>query len=1321
MPFAPPSLALVKLAQCRTGGVKDGMRPAILQQKPKYVAYLSQKERVAYQEVCFLTDEDVTAVEQTVAALDEDRSRNLNRAELQRLPELVFNPFTDRLVRVFDVDGSGDELDLPEVLDLFSTFSTRATSRAKAHIVFCVFDFDEDGEIGHADLVEVLSRMLLIPIESVKLGATGGKAMSRLAMIKGSPEEKLDTINASIARWAQEMIEELDTTGTGSISYDEWEDAITTCESFHDFASFPIASAAHVAAASKSLQKKEDMSSKKQATLKKTSLSRRNLASPGTSPSVRFENPLAGDPTADEIGTDGENADSSAWSSWSGEVEHWSVEHPAAAVLDGVPFLELIESDGFETALASALEPVEYEPEAVIVEKNQVGDMYFIAHGEVEVFNSAGEPLVTLESGGTFGEQAILSGQGIESVYKSGGATTHHDRRTSTQLYRLASATLLELLEDYPEAETIFLAPPEVRIAAKIRKLGREYSTPKFRGARPPSLAERASFHSQRKEEAEGLDAAEKSIAVAINEVLQVPAQVAIYPTNKLTDAVKQIENPLWKKQIEVVQARYGRGVSTTFQLQRWIGAQNLRVALFWLVFVILPRTYAVFEYCGLSFPEADGSTVCASKITEDADTWGHDNGIGSIAPDLEKAQSMEEAALSTGDAAGHKGDRLYDFHRYSGYAPALGSSFYLRHFTMAYFACIVFIYSTTVRSLLVKMRDVLAGQPVLGSGTESLSGTTTKSEGYFGILAAYDFSMRDAQSVAAMQDGIFVHLEVLEASRRKDDDDQDSLESQVRISVGWLLYLCLVALCGTSIAAILAEYWITDECCSCGCASCPYLSLSTNETSAVNGSSVMYKPDFCAEVSFNCDECSEGYKNPLVTFAESDGALARALGPYIQPLLLSITTALIPFLTKKVSLVEKRTDTGEEMRTILIRVFVLKIFNIVLMFLDLQKMAAQSIDVCVEDTVGNLFRVMVITDALVYTNVQFATFIFVKTVRRGKKIEYDSIRAAQEAINVMYRQVITWVATVTSPAMPAITFLVSNCLMGVEFLALEHNFRPPAKPWSAVKTVTSFMALTFLSLLISIVPSTVWLTGVRTCGPFEGIKPMEAPGIFLMNMLQNVTCHTVVTSVDSGDDIFDCEALQRRACTLLEAEVPPRCEWRAADGQSLPSVLSVLESFGQVVTSVPFLLSAVGVLASTIYFFNARLLRWQHEVVVLRESADGERKFLVKKLRALYEEKHGNDHNLDAIATMKAVVRGVKSDLDDLTEFRAENFHGAGTMPTNVEAYHWQHLETIDMTHKQKHTHKTNALHEREQKRSDERTQTVDAKLSRSDQLDKE
>ena len=148
--------------------------------------------------------------------------------------------------------------------------------------------------------------------------------------------------------------------------------------------------------------------------------------------------------------------------------------------------------------------------------------------------------------------------------------------------------------------------------------------------------------------------------------------------------------------------------------------------------------------------------------------------------------------------------------------------------------------------------------------------------------------------------------------------------------------------------------------------------------------------------------------------------------------------------------------------------------------------------------------------------------------------LRYDSIRAAQEAINVMYRQVVTWVATVTSPLMPLITFGVANYLMMLEFWALRHIYRPPERPWSAVKTVTSFMGLTLLTLLISTIPSIVWMTEIRRCGPFQGIRPAEALGIFLRNLAMNMTCAPPIDAdLDEG---LECQGLSRVPCMALQS-----------------------------------------------------------------------------------------------------------------------------------------------------------------------------------------
>jgi hypothetical protein len=261
------------------------------------------------------------------------------------------------------------------------------------------------------------------------------------------------------------------------------------------------------------------------------------------------------------------------------------------------------------------------------------------------------------------------------------------------------------------------------------------------------------------------------------------------------------------------------------------------------------------------------------------------------------------------------------------------------------------------------KMHEVLSGLPVLGSGTESVAGLQSKTEGFFSVLAQYDFSVSNPQSVANIQDGIYTYLEVLAAARQKKERKQTGAE-MLREWIGWLCYVvlfgenaptyrypshtvkvilrcilmvricCLLSgLCGSCIYLILSPDWIPDQCCPCGCASCDTLTLppdvGTLEFNRTLHFNHTRSPEFCNDPAFECNSCLTGYKNPLLKIKNSDSPVAGI----IQPLLLSVTTALIPMLTKQIRIVERRVDMADEMRVTLIRVFFLKMFNVGLMF----------------------------------------------------------------------------------------------------------------------------------------------------------------------------------------------------------------------------------------------------------------------------------------------------------------------------------------------------------------------------------------------------
>ena len=103
------------------------------------------------------------------------------------------------------------------------------------------------------------------------------------------------------------------------------------------------------------------------------------------------------------------------------------------------------------------------------------------------------------------------------------------------------------------------------------------------------------------------------------------------------------------------------------------------------------------------------------------------------------------------------------------------------------------------------------------------------------------------------------------------------------------------------------------------------------------------------------------------------------------------------------------------------------------------------------------------------------------------------------------YRQVLTWLTTVITPFMPLLTFALSNVLLGVEFWTMNKNFRPPSHPWSPVKITTSFFLLLLISMLISLLPNTIWLTLKVKCGPFQGYEsPLDVISVFMTEGAKN-------------------------------------------------------------------------------------------------------------------------------------------------------------------------------------------------------------------------
>lgn len=85
----------------------------------------------------------------------------LNIKQLRRLPEFGQNVFLSRFVRIFSDTGEMN-LTLLELIDMYSALSKRCSFDWKAWIMFCVFDYDEDGMLDSGDIYRSIRQMIVL-------------------------------------------------------------------------------------------------------------------------------------------------------------------------------------------------------------------------------------------------------------------------------------------------------------------------------------------------------------------------------------------------------------------------------------------------------------------------------------------------------------------------------------------------------------------------------------------------------------------------------------------------------------------------------------------------------------------------------------------------------------------------------------------------------------------------------------------------------------------------------------------------------------------------------------------------------------------------------------------------------------------------------------------------------------------------------------------------------------------------------------------------------------------------------------------------------
>ncbi|XP_004526480.1 calcium and integrin-binding family member 2 [Ceratitis capitata] len=177
------------------------------------VATFTEQQLDDYQDCTFFTRKEILRVHKRFRELRPDlvpRQMTEGQASsvkvpcecIEKMPELRENPFCRRICEAFSRDGQGN-LSFEDFLDALSVFSEQAPRDIKVFYAFKIYDFDQDGFIGHGDLMSCLTTMTKNEL---------------------SPEEHQQI--------ADKVMEEADVDGDGKLSFLEFEHVILRAPDF---------------------------------------------------------------------------------------------------------------------------------------------------------------------------------------------------------------------------------------------------------------------------------------------------------------------------------------------------------------------------------------------------------------------------------------------------------------------------------------------------------------------------------------------------------------------------------------------------------------------------------------------------------------------------------------------------------------------------------------------------------------------------------------------------------------------------------------------------------------------------------------------------------------------------------------------------------------------------------------------------------------------------------------------------------------------------------------------------------------------------------
>ncbi|XP_030315864.1 transmembrane channel-like protein 5 isoform X3 [Calypte anna] len=231
-----------------------------------------------------------------------------------------------------------------------------------------------------------------------------------------------------------------------------------------------------------------------------------------------------------------------------------------------------------------------------------------------------------------------------------------------------------------------------------------------------------------------------------------------------------------------------------------------------------------------------------------------------------------------------------------------------------------------------------------------------------------------------------------------------------------------------------------------------------------------------------------------------------------VQPIVVSLLNAFIPFFYSWLGHLERFRTPGHQIYVTIIRNIILKMSIVAILCEYWLNIVAASESECWETLVGqDIYRLLLVDFVFCLLGSFFGEFLRrIIGTTFCMSLGLPEFDIGRNVLDLIYSQTLTWIGILFSPLLPGIQIIILYIVFFVKKTSLMMNCQPPRKVWRTAQMTTSFIFLLFFPSFLGVlcvIGITVWrLKPSEKCGPFRGLSSMYAAVSEWIKILENHT-----------------------------------------------------------------------------------------------------------------------------------------------------------------------------------------------------------------------